>query len=467
MKIIGRETEKRQLKMLYESEASEFLMVYGRRRVGKTFLIREFFNHQFVFCLTGIANGTRAEQLMNFRNTMLRYDERIGSILPKNWLEAFEQLTTYLEKTTTQRKVIFLDELPWIDTPKSDFVKALELFWNSWASARNDVLLIVCGSAASWMVKNIVRNHGGLHNRLTYKMKINPFSLRESREFLHEKGIKWTNRMIAECYMVMGGIPYYLNLLDKSLSLAQNIDKMFFAEAPLLEDEFANLYHSLFKHAEDYILIIEALAKKKTGFTREEIMMQTKMSDGGGLTRKLDELEQCGFIRKYMTTGAVSALYQLVDFFSLFYFHFLKNASYYDTDNWIHLMGTPKYNTWCGLSFERLCFAHLPQIKQVLGISGVSTKTYSYYTKDAQIDMVIDRGDHIINICEMKFTDMPFSIGKKYADILKNKIYSFKASLKKPRSIYLIMIASDGLQQNEFATSLVQNTIMLDELFCI
>jgi len=465
MKIIGRKTEQANLKTLYESNSSEFLLLYGRRRVGKTYLVREFFRNHFDFYVTGIANGSRQEQLLNFHTTFCKYDEKLGMKIPENWFEAFHSLEKLLEKNSTRRKVIFLDELPWMDTPKSDFVKALEMFWNTWASARNDVLLIVCGSAASWMVKNIVKNHGGLHNRLTFKMKLMPFTLSESQEFLIEKGIRWTPSMVAECYMVLGGIPYYLNLLDKGLSLAQNIDRLFFADAALLEDEFQNLYASLFRKSEDYTVIIEALARKKSGFSREDIMRYTKKSDGGGLTRRLEELEQFGFIRKYKTIGSVQALYQLVDFYSLFYFNFIQKGPIYDTENWMHLMGSPRYNTWRGLSFERLCFAHLQQIKQALGISGVSTQTFSYYSAETQIDMVIDRGDQIVNLCEMKCTDEPFSITKKYAAELTNKISVLKKAIKKRRGVYVVMITENGLRENEYSNSLVLRSLTLEDLF--
>lgn len=257
---------------MYESSDSEFLMVYGRRRVGKTYLIRETFRDKFDFCLTGIANGTKKEQLLNFKTTMSKYDEVLGCEFPSTWIEAFQLLISLLEKSKNKKKVIFLDELPWMDTYKSDFLKALEHFGNSWAVARTDVLLIVCGSAVSWLVKNIVGNHGGLHNRLTYKMKLNPFNLQETKEYLNFLGIKWENRMIAECYMIIGGIPYYIKMLDKRLSLAQNVDKLFFSESPLLEGEFENLYASLFKNSNEYVKIVEILARKKSGYTRDDIL---------------------------------------------------------------------------------------------------------------------------------------------------------------------------------------------------
>lgn len=465
MEIIGRQIEQDELRRIYESQSSEFVMVYGRRRVGKTFLVREFFHNKFDFCFTGMANGSKKEQLMNFRVAISSYDESLAHTTPNTWTEAFGLLIKLLEKSSNSRKVVFLDELPWIDTPKSDFLRAFEHFWNAWASVRNDIVLVVCGSAASWLVKNIVRNHGGLHNRLTYKIKLNPFSLCETKSYLETLGIRWDERTIAECYMILGGIPYYLKMLDKRLSLAQNVDRLFFAEAPLLEDEFDNLYASLFKKSEEYVKIIEVLAKKKSGYTRDEILKLTKMADGGSFSRRLEELEQCCFIRKYKSVGDAKFVFQLIDFYSLFYFSFLKKGKTYDSDNWLHFMGSSGYNAWIGLSFERLCITHIKQIKEALGISGVSTQTYSYLSENAQIDMLIERGDNVINLCEMKFVEDKFVINKSYAEKLNTKISDFRQSLKRKKPIYLTMITSQGVKQNDYSMNLVQNEVVLSDLF--
>ena len=465
MKIIGRQLEQQELQRIYESDKSEFLMVYGRRRVGKTFLIREYFKNNFDFYITGIAQGSKKEQLMNFRVALNQYDDTLVTSSLNNWFEAFDYLKQLLSHSKRERKIVFLDELPWIDTPKSDFIKALELFWNSWASARTDIKLIVCGSAASWMVKNIIKNHGGLHNRLTFKMKIQPFSLAESKIFLQQKGIFWEDMMLAECYMILGGIPYYMDMIEKGKSLAQNVDALFFSEAPLLEDEFSNLFASLFKKSSDYIRIVDILSHKKSGYTRDEIIQKSKLSNGGGLTRKLDELEECGFVRKYKTMGDVSFTYQLIDFFCLFYFSFIKKGQTFDTSNWQHLTGTPRHNTWCGLSFEHLCMSHLKQIKMALGISGISTSTYAFHNKNTQIDMVIDRGDNIVNICEMKYTDEPYSINKSTSENIKNKCYELKSHIKKRKGINVVLVTTYPIKQNEYSINMIQNNVVLNDLF--
>lgn len=466
MEIIGREREIDELARLRDSVTSEFVMVYGRRRVGKTYLVREFFEDRFDFYVTGIANGSRAEQLMNFGAAIRQFDKK-GTLerSPSNWYDAFDQLKVLLARSRSKRKVVFMDELPWMVTPKSEFVKALELFWNSWASARTDILLIVCGSASSWMVKNIVRNHGGLHNRITFKIKLKPFTLHETKLYLESLHINWSDQMIAECYMILGGIPYYLRMLNGKYSLAQNVDQLFFNDSALLEDEFDNLFASLFINSTDHVRIIEALAQKKVGYTREELLAKTRLTDGGSFTRKLEELEQCGFIRKYRSVGNVRNVYQLIDFYCLFHETFIKGGPHFDTDRWKNTMNTPQYNTWCGLSFEHLCMAHLTEIKNKLGILGVSTSTYALHHKDAQIDMVIERGDNIVNLCEMKYSDEPFTIEKRYADSLRNKRSVLRSLIKKKQSVSIVMVTTNGLKQNQYSSELVQNEILLSDLF--
>lgn len=462
--MIGRKKEILELTRIRESKDSEFVMLYGRRRVGKTYLIREFFNNRFTFYCTGIAKGTKEEELMNFRNEIYRCDESIGAYNPNTWMEAFDMLYKLIERSSEERKVIFLDEVPWMYTQKSDFVKALEHFWNSRVSARKDVILIVCGSAASWMVKKIVKNKGGLHNRITLKLKLQSFTLRETKEYLNSMNIHWDNKTIAECYMVMGGIPYYLKLLDRSLSLAQNIDRLFFKETALLDGEFDNLYSSLFKNSRDYIKIVEILSKKKSGYTREEIITGGKFNDGGGLSEKLEDLEQCDFIRRYNSIGTAKTTYQLTDFYTLFYFQFIRKGKVFDNDAWLHLSGKPATNTWKGLAFEKLCISHLQQIKNVLGISGVSTNSFSYNSENVQVDLVIERGDRVVNICEMKYYESEYIISSEYCSKLAQKVDSIKLAMKKRYTYSVIMITVAGVKKNENYYSSVQREILLDEL---
>lgn len=463
--MTGRQTEIAELNRIYNSGESEFVMVYGRRRVGKTYLIREFFKNDFVFYCTGIANGTREEELMNFAGELRRCDENLCYTTPRSWMDAFDALYCLVEKSRKRRKVIFLDEVPWMYTQKSDFLKALEHLWNSRLSARKDVVLVICGSAASWMVKKIIKSQGGLHNRITLKLKLGQFSLKETKEYLESLGIRWDNRTIAECYMALGGIPYYLRLLDRSLSLAQNMDRLFFRESAVLDNEFDNLYASLFRDSRDYVKIVEVLSKKKSGYTRDEILKLGKFNNGGGISEKIEDLVQCDFIRKYKAAGEVKHTYQLCDFFTLFYFQFMKKGRTYDAETWMHLSGKPAMNTWKGLAFERLCLAHLPQIKQTLGISGVSTNTFSYYSASAQVDLVIERGDKVVDICEMKYYDGPFTITADYAAKLRNKVEAVKNAMHRRFTYFIVMITVDGLKPNEHSSSLVQKGILLDWLF--
>ena len=465
MPIIGRKEEQRELLRLMASEQPEFVMVYGRRRVGKTYLVRETFKDNLVFYMTGLNNVELSDQLVNFRTALASVSGNVDIPAPRTWFDAFEQLRTFLQQNNAAKKVVFLDEVPWMDTKGSKFIPALEHFWNSYASTDPAIKLVVCGSAASWMVKKIVENHGGLHNRLTYKLKLNPFNVGEVKEFLESKNIYWDYQMVTECYMVLGGIPYYLNLLTPSLSLAQNIDKLFFNESALLEGEFRSLYSSLFLHSEEYVSIIKVLAEKKIGFTRDEIIAALSVSDGGGVTRKLTELEQCGFIRKYKALGRVPYLYQLADFFSLFYFTFLEKGDNYDSETWMHLQNTSTHKTWCGLGFERFCIANAEKIKSILGISGIATKTYSVYSSEAQIDMVIERGDRVVNLFEMKYTALPYSLDKKDAESMENKMLLLQSKLKKKQNIANVLVTTSPIKPNAYSARWVQRNITLEEIF--
>lgn len=464
MQIIGREREIKELNRLKDSNQAEFVAVYGRRRVGKTWLVRNYFQDHFTFYSTGIARGGRMEQLKNFHKSICTYSKS-ETEQPKDWFDAFEMLKDVIKRSRQRRKVVFLDELPWMDTQKSEFQRALDLFWNSWGCMQNNLLFIVCGSAASWMVKNIIRDKGGLHNRLTCHLHLAPFTLSETKTYLHQQGLRWSNEMVAECYMIMGGIPYYLHLLDRSLSLAQNIDRLFFAPNALLKDEFDILYKSLFKKSEEYVKIIAALSKRRNGYTRAEIVQATGLANGGGLTRRLDELEQCNFIRCYSPLKGKAVIYQLVDFYSFFYFTFLYGQRRYDRDVWMHMQTTPRHNTWLGLSFERLCFAHIYAIQRALGISGIATKTYPLITADAQMDMVIERADKVTSLCEMKYTAKQYALNKQEAENLRRRESEVADSLPSQKQVLISLVSRSSVKQNEYYNELVSSNIILDDLF--
>ncbi len=471
--IIGRTAEKDLLAHIYASGQAEFVAVCGRRRVGKTFLVREYFEEQMVFQVSGLAGGNTQEQLKNFFHTLRRYDSSVTT-MPSDWLDAFEMFIRYLQSLTSiGRKVIFLDELPWMDTAGANFVAALEHFWNGWASARRDIVLIVCGSATSWMMDKLINNHGGLYGRLTHRIFLQPFTLGEVEAFLQKRGVRLSRYETAEAYMILGGIPYYLNLLDARLSLTQNVDRLLFNPNGELYNEFETLYRSLFSSSEAYVKVVECLNERGYGMTRNDIAEATKMKSGKQLTVVLNNLESSGFVRKYINYGCNErkALYQLVDFFTLFYFRFLRESSFRNLQYWSQLQHTPKFYAWAGISFELLAQNHVDQIKKRLGISGVATNVYSWRShrddeqRGAQIDMVIERGDNTINLCEMKFSEREYEISKEYGSVLRNKISRFAEETKSRKSIQLTFVTTYGLQRNIYSGQLVQNEVLLDDLF--
>ena len=476
--IIGRSVELGLLQEYIASDKSEFVAVYGRRRVGKTFLIRKAVKDQFSFFVTGVYMATKSEQLTNFAIALQKYSKKESLSIQKNWILAFYELSRYLETLPEGKKVIFIDELPWMDTAKSGFIAALENFWNSWAVLRNDIKLIVCGSATSWMINNLIKSKGGLHNRLTHHLVLNPFTLQETEAYFKNFGFGFSRKQIAECYMAVGGIPYYLSMMNKSLSASQNIDHLFFSGNAPLKEEFNDLYRALFKNASPHIAVVTALATKQMGLNRKELLSLTKMTDNGAFGVVLEELEQCGFIRTYepfttKVTGATSrqrnnVVYQLVDFYTLFYFNFVNQNRYQDEHFWTSSYNSPLHNSWAGFSFEMLCLTHISQLKYALGISGVQTRVCSWRGQSdrggAQIDLLIDRKDDTINICEMKFAKAEFEISKDYEDKLTHKLDTFVRSTGTRKTLMLTFITTYGLKQN-IHSGIVQRELTLEDLF--
>lgn len=469
MKIAGRNKEQADFQHFLKIEQSEFVVVYGRRRVGKTFLIKEFFNQKFTFYATGLANAEKQEQLDNFNVSLGHY---AGTPYPQvsSWLDAFRQLIHLLENTKKRgKKVVFIDEMPWFDTPKSGFLTGLEYFWNSWASSRPDILLIVCGSATSWITNKLLQNKGGLHNRVTRRMFIAPFTLKECEEYFAEKKMAYTQRDIVESYMAFGGIPFYLNMFEKGKSVAQNIDLLCFAENAPLKHEFTMLFSSLFKNPQSHSEIVNFLAKKKKGQLREHIAKQIG-NNGGGLTTALEELEQCGFIQSYYAykKKTKDKIFQLIDPFTLFHYSFINGNRNSDSNYWLNMLGSAAYKTWAGLAFERVCLAHIKQIKSALGIAAVSTEIANWRSKNAEtgaeIDLLIDRRDNIINICEIKYSEGEFTINKQYAQNLQNKKAVFSEETKNRKALHVTMITTYGVKHNEYWGN-VQSEVKMGELF--
>jgi AAA+ ATPase superfamily predicted ATPase len=471
-KIIGRHNELQHFKRLTTTTESEFIVVYGRRRVGKTFLVREAFNNQFDFYITGIANSNLVKQLENFNAALKKYDRQQQIKEPANsWFVAFSQLAEVLEASGSKKKIVFLDELPWLDTSQSGFIPALEHFWNSWASGRTDIVLIVCGSAASWMINKLINNRGGLHNRVTYRMKLEPFTLYECEDYFKSRGGVFDRYQLIQLYMVMGGIPFYLKQVNTGRSAAQNISQLCFDRGGILYNEFDNLYKSLFNKAEKHIGVIEALSKKAKGLTREELISETGLPSGGSITRILTELEESNFIRKYKAYGKKekNSIFQLTDFYSLFYLKFIQNESLLDEAHWLNGLNSPQQRAWAGYAFEQVCLSHLKEIKKALGISGIQATVSSWKTagttKGAQVDLVIDRSDRVINLCEMKFSINPFSIDKKYAEELRNKVTVFREETGTRKATFLTMVTTFGLKRNMHSAAVVQNDLTMEVLF--
>ena len=472
--IIGRKNELEILDNVFNSSKSEFLVLYGRRRVGKTFLINRRFGEHFTFRMTALARTKTPKQLVNFQSAFNAVAPASMALetTPPNWFMAFQAIIKLAEADTRTRKVIFFDELPWFDSHKSGFIRALGFFWNSWAVDKNIVVLI-CGSAASWMIDKVVYDKGGLHNRITKRIDLLPFNLYETELYLKSQDIEFDRYQILQLYMAMGGIPHYLKEIKGELSAAENIDALCFAPSGVLNDEFNMLYPALFDNAEIHLAIIRVLAQTWKGLSRKDIIEQIRLADGGGITKALDELMRSGFISHYYPFGKLKkeGVFRLTDEYSLFYLRFIEKRQGRGEQIWQVMSQTPTIRTWSGYAFESICFKHLPQIKKALGITGVYTEASSFISrgndteKGVQIDMLLDRNDRIINILEIKFYNNTWILDKEDAAQLREKTAIFKAVTQTNKQIFLTLISTFGIKPNAHSIGLVNRSFDMNVLF--
>lgn len=454
-----------------ESDRSELIVVYGRRRIGKTFLVRKFFKDNYDFHYVGQHNVTKQQQLERFALALQKQSGAPFKPVLRNWMDAFDALQDLLEHSKKRgKKTVFIDELPWMDTQKSDLVAAVEGFWNGWVSSRDDIVLVVCGSATSWIVDKLLHNQGGLFGRVTRPIYLRPFNLSETEAYLSSRRFNWDRFQIAQCYMIFGGVPFYFSLLDPSLSLAQNVDAMFFSgdNAPM-KVEYNELYSTLFKRPDDYLTIIRRLSAHREGMTRQEIIAATGI-EGSTLSRLLEDLVRCDFIFSYSRFGYKSnnAIYRIKDFYTLFYYKYVDGQDTKDKARWSHICLSPQVSSWQGFSFELLCLLHLDQIKQALGIDRIINAASSWRGKDdsssTQIDLVIERGDRIMNLCEMKFSREPYVIDKQYEQKLRERMAIFKAETRTRYGLQLTFVTTFGVLPGKHS-GVVNTQVLLDDLF--
>lgn len=476
--LVGRFEERKIFENKLLSGNPELIAVYGRRRVGKTYLIRTFLKEHIAFEMVGIHEADLPDQLKNFSISLGKAIKSKAPLsVPDSWQQAFHDLDKYLvENMDTQKPVVFFfDEFPWLHTPRSNFLRVFDHWWNSSGSRHTNLKVVICGSAASWMIDKVINDRGGLHNRVTQKIRLLPFTLSETEQYLISKDARIDQYQMLQLYMAMGGVPYYLQHINKGESAAQSIDRLCFTTNGILKEEFKNLYQSLFKNAGQHESVIRALAKKSKGLTREEIIKATKLTSGGTATRILRELGESGFIEQYIPFGkkANESIYKLADEYSLFYLKFIENSKSTGKGTWLRQFSTPSYKSWSGFSFESVCHKHIAQIKKALGIGGVLTEASAWRYQPAkdgkeqgvQIDLLIDRQDRCINICEIKFASEEFAIDKKYAAELDKKLSVFQRATGTKKTLFLTMVTTYGVKRNEYFTGRVIAEVMMKHLF--
>lgn len=473
--IIGRTEEKEILKHVIKSREASLVAIYGRRRVGKTFLVHTYFNDLLAFEVTAIYGGNLKDQLKVFTAALSKVTG-LPVKEPDSWISGFQVLQQYLQGLNKRKKqVVFIDEFPWFETRRSGFLGAFAHFWNTWASRQNHIVVVICGSAASWMIRNVVNNKGSLHQRITQKIKLEPFTLAETRVYFNSRGIKLDFYQILQLYMVFGGIPQYLKNVQPGHSATQTIQRNCFDKNGFLTGEFDNLYGSLFEKSDQHIKVVRALAKTPKGLSRQEIIDVCELTSGGWTTEILEELEESGFIRSIVPYehAAKDAIYRLIDEYSIFYLKFMDGTRSNGKNKWLQMSTGNAYKIWNGMAFEAVCLKHVLQIKSALGIGAIQSEESSWRSagsknnQGAQIDLLIDRADRCINLCEMKFYSGEFVIDKRYAGELEQKMSVFAEVTKTKKTILLTMVTTYGVKQNSYAQALVQNSITMEDLFRI
>lgn len=474
--IIGRKEEQKELRRLFEQDEAKFVAVYGRRRVGKTFLIREMFDNDFAFYHTGLSpvelqgDNLKTAQLETFANSLRRYGLQVKR-KPNTWVEAFELLIELImQKPKGTRKVIFIDEMPWMDTPKSGFITAFESFWNGWASGQHDILLIACGSSSSWIMDNLINSSGGLYGRVDTDIQLKPFTLSETEQMLEQKGVEMSRFDIMEVYMAIGGIPYYLNQLKPGLSASEQIDSLLFANNAKLGNEYERLFNSTFANPEQIENVVRFLSGRHGGYSREEISKHMKLQ-GKPLTQLLHSMCVSHFIERYQPFGnnARQLQYRLVDHFCWFWLKQVEGKSrteHYWRDNYT----SPATRTWRGIAFEELCMTHVEQMKACLGISGVATEHSPWIVpateeqRGGQVDLVLTRKDNMVHVCEMKCYDDLYQVSKEEEMKLRHRLSLVRENVKKRQSVQATLVTTFGLKQGKYSGIYTQ-TVLLDDLF--
>lgn len=467
----GREEETALLAELLQNSKAELVAILGRRRVGKTYLVKEVFKDHLNFHFTGIKDADKTTVLAEFSKKIAAFIPAKKIAAPQNWMDAFRLLKNYLLSIKgKKKKVVFLDEFPWMDNHRAGFLPAFEYFWNDWAVDQN-IIIVLCGSSTSWMIKNVLNNKGGLHNRITKYINLAPFTLRETKQLLTAKGISLPHYEIIQLYMALGGVPYYLNEIKKGESAIQSIDRILFSERSTLKNEFQNLYRALFDNYENYETIVKVLSTKRKGLTRQEIIDATHITNGGGLSRMLTELEESSFIKSFLPFDKEKKdmLYRLVDEYSVFYYQF--NPQKNPAGSFIKASTSPKYKSWAGFAFESLCIKHSYRIKKALGISGIFSTESSFYFKGTkkeagfQIDLLIDRSDNSINICEMKFYGKEYELTKSESETLRKRRELFREKTTTKKYLINTLISTYGLKANANSAGIIDKVVVMDQLF--
>jgi AAA+ ATPase superfamily predicted ATPase len=470
---IAREKEAHILDRLWDSTEAELVALYGRRRVGKTFLVRSILGQRIPFFeLTGVKDGSTRLQLDNFAKVLSRvFYPGISVAPPKTWHQAFDMLVAAIDaRPPDEKTTIFLDELPWLASPRSGLLQALDHAWNAELSRRPKVRLIACGSAASWMMKNVINAKGGLYNRVTRRVHLRPFSMLEAAAYLKSRGVRFTPMQMITTYLALGGVPYYLRLIEPELSAMQALHAVCLAPEAPLSDEFDRVFASLFEHDHEHQKIVKELAKHRYGVERKKLVKLLGKRSGGRLSNRMTELEASGFIRAFTPYGKDTrdTYYRLVDEFTLFCLRWMipvtRKGGGYTASGWQSQIRQPSWHSWAGYAFEGVCLKHADVLQDLLAFSEVPSQvgTWRHVPRGgrdgngAQIDLLYDRDDGVLSLCEVKYRDGEYALDRGAARSLMHKLDVFQRRMKPRKRISLSLITSGSFRPNAWSQDLIE-----------
>jgi hypothetical protein len=466
--FVGRKNELRMLNDAYRSGKDELVVLYGRRRIGKSSLVKRFAEKKKAYYeFEALEGETTPGQINHFLQQLKKQidDPILDSVRFANWEQVFTYLTEkVINRKSKVKKILFLDELPWMAAGRIRLVSLLKYYWdNHWKSKH--VMLILCGSVASFMVKKVLHSNA-LYGRTTIEILLKGFSPEEAARLLSKKR---SREETLNYQLVFGGVPKYLEQINTSQSFNKNMNTLCFSPHGIMLKEVERIFYSQFREPRTYLKIINLL--KNGIFSLSEISSKTKIPSGGGLKQYLKNLERAEMIRSYIpfdrSGNSKFKKYTLADEFLVFFFKYmgpnLRVIKESSSRRLFETLTQNSFDSWLGFAFERFCLKHAGLLALVMDFADDILLASPYFKKNDerfQIDLLYQRADRVITVCEIKHQNI--KIGTNIIPEMQRKC----ALLKVPRGYALekALISLYGPDNSLKDTGYFHHFVTLDDI---